>query len=163
MVVTVTLSDLMSHNNMMRRGGSCVVKMWKIPGKGLTWLGPGRAGSVRDSAVRGRRVGAGGRPDHTNTFTRWSPAQRKQSWAFPELLHCQYLHSTSSRLPQLQIVIEVKDNYQFVVSSRDSQEDLSRPVSGSSNSWRHFHQGMNISHLTLYIFHSVNIFICHQS
>ena len=51
----------------------------------------------------------GWRPDTTNTFTRWSPAQRKQSWTFPELLHCQYHQSTSSRLPQLQIVIQVKD------------------------------------------------------
>ena len=50
------------------------------------------------------------------------------------------------------IVIEFKDYYQLAVSSRDSQEFLSRPVSGSSNSWGHFHLGMNIKHLDTFSF-----------
>ena len=76
----------------------CHITTWWGRGEGAGWCDCGkspamgwpawhRVGSGRRGGTlkpwRGRReVGGGQRcTGHTNTFTRWSPAQRKQSWA----------------------------------------------------------------------------------
>ena len=134
-MVTLTLSDLMSHNNMRREGVAGRELGVENPRPWPDHWEPGRVTEARCTPSHSQ----GGRWHNVNSREPFLSLNIANTFALPPQ-DCHHFKN-------YRIVIEFKDHYQLAVSSRDSQEYLSRPVSGSSISWGHFHLGMNIKHL----------------